>query len=233
MPEVKKPTTWSYSSLTKFEKCPAQWKYAKIDRLPDPSGPAAARGSRIHAQLERALKTEDAGVPEVSLVDYVAALRLRRPEVEVMWHFDRDWQFLGPDLYEPGANRALAKASWLLVKMDAYVAPTPGRKPRPAHVVDWKTGKIYPDHEQQGELYAVSSASRDGGTAVDVDMVYVDQAHVEKWRLEIGAALEEMQGEWAERAEKMLTATEYRAKPGQGCHWCSFSGRKKGPCRAG
>ena len=222
----RRPTTWSYSSLSQFEKCPKQWEYARIQKLPQPPSAALERGNRVHAELERALRSfPDAGVPEVSLIEYIAALKLRKPRVEEMWHFDRRWNFVGTEF---------VPTSWLLVKMDAYVAPVVGRKARNAHVIDWKTGRQYPDHEQQGELYALASVARDGGAEVDVDMVYVDQAHVEKWSLPVGPEVfTEATGEWTARAEKMLGTTEYRATPGKACHWCPFSGRKKGPCRAG
>jgi CRISPR/Cas system-associated exonuclease Cas4 (RecB family) len=227
--KARKPTTWSYSAASQYMKCPKQYEYARVERLPQPSSPALERGNRVHAQLERALRADatDAGVPEVSLIDYVAELRSRQPVVEEMWHFDRDWQFVGTEF---------TPRSWLLVKMDAYVPPVVGKKARNAHVVDWKTGRQYPEHELQGELYAVAVAAKEGERVrgVDVDMVYVDQAHVEKWTLELGGGvLEEAQSEWRERAEKMLGDTTYRATPGRACNWCPFSGRKGGPCRAG
>jgi CRISPR/Cas system-associated exonuclease Cas4 (RecB family) len=226
---MKKPTTWSYSALSQFEKCPKQYEYARIQKLPQPPSKAMERGNAIHAQLERALKADIAGVPEVSLVEYVAALRKRKPVVEEMWHFDRKWNFVGKNF---------GPSSWLLVKMDAYVPPVLGKKPRNPHVIDWKTGGIYDDHETQAELYAIAAVAKEGAgrvTEVDVDMVYVDKAHVEKWSLPIEneATFDEIAGAWTDRAQGMLSTTEYRAKPGKSCSWCPFSARKGGPCRAG
>lgn len=224
---MKKPATWSYSALSQFEKCPKQYEFARVQRLPQPPSAALERGNKVHAQLERALRSDasEAGVPEVSLIEYVADLKAKRPIVEEMWHFDREWRFVGTEF---------TPRSWLLVKMDAYVPRVAGKKARPALVVDWKTGRQYPEHETQGELYSLAALAKDGGESVDVDMVYVDQAHIEKWTVTLGdTALEEAQGEWGERARTMLGTREYRATPGKACNWCPFSGRKKGPCRAG
>ncbi len=43
----------SPSSVTDFKSCPQLFKFRKIDRLPEPISGAAARGSLIHAVLER------------------------------------------------------------------------------------------------------------------------------------------------------------------------------------
>lgn len=229
MGQVRKPTTWSYSSLSRFEECPQRYFWEKVEKRPVPPSPHLERGNHIHAQFERALRADatEAGVPAVSLIEYVAALKLRRPIVEEMWHFDRRWNFLGTE-FRP--------TSWLLVKMDAYVPPVVGRKAKNAHVVDWKTGKKYDDHEKQAEIYALAAAAREGVercAEVDIDMVYVDQAHIEKWSLPAAEVFDEATAEWSERAEKMLTAREYPAKPNRFCNWCPFSRGKGGPCRVG
>lgn len=51
----------SPSSVTDFKSCPQLFKYRSIDRLPEPVSGPAARGSLIHAVLER-LFAEDASM---------------------------------------------------------------------------------------------------------------------------------------------------------------------------
>lgn len=227
---MKKPRHWSYSALTLFEECPQRYAWEKIEKRPVPASPALERGNRVHAQLERALRADasEAGVPAVKLVEYVAKLKARRPIVEEMWHFDRRWNFLGTE-FQP--------TSWLLVRMDAYVPPIVGRKAQNAHVIDWKTGRQYPKHESQAELYALAARAKEGESVedVDVDMVYVDQGHVEKWtRPMIDGFYEEATMDWSARAEAMLTERAYRPTPSpDSCRWCPFSKRKGGACRAG
>lgn len=43
----------SPSSASDFKSCPQLFKYRSIDNLPEPRGPAAARGSLVHLVLER------------------------------------------------------------------------------------------------------------------------------------------------------------------------------------
>ena len=43
----------SPSTASDFKSCPLKFKYRSIDRLPEPSSSAAARGSLVHAVLER------------------------------------------------------------------------------------------------------------------------------------------------------------------------------------
>src|SRR5688572_29043734 len=47
------PLKLSPSSVTDFKSCPQLFKFRKIDHLPEPVSGAAARGSLIHAVLER------------------------------------------------------------------------------------------------------------------------------------------------------------------------------------
>lgn len=44
--------SWSYSALKVFEECPYRTYLARVQKIPDPSGPAAERGTLIHEQAE-------------------------------------------------------------------------------------------------------------------------------------------------------------------------------------
>lgn len=62
----------SPSSATDFKSCPQLFKYRKIDKLPEPVSGAAARGSLVHAVLERLFQeAAEARTPEraVALLD--------------------------------------------------------------------------------------------------------------------------------------------------------------------
>ena len=47
------PLKLSPSSVTDFKSCPQLFKYRSIDRLPEPVSGPVAKGSLIHAVLER------------------------------------------------------------------------------------------------------------------------------------------------------------------------------------
>lgn len=50
----------SPSSATDFKSCPQRFKFRAIDRVPEPTSQAAARGSLVHAVLERLFAEEPA-----------------------------------------------------------------------------------------------------------------------------------------------------------------------------
>ncbi len=53
---IDPPPYVSPSSLATFKSCSLKWKFKYIDRLPDPSGPAALVGSFVHLILEELCK---------------------------------------------------------------------------------------------------------------------------------------------------------------------------------
>ena len=44
--------SWSYSAYALYDQCPAKYRYAKIDKLPEPRSEALERGDRIHKEVE-------------------------------------------------------------------------------------------------------------------------------------------------------------------------------------
>lgn len=51
---------WSYSKLSLYKKCPSAFKFRYVDKIRTPTGDAAERGIRIHADLEDFIKWKDA-----------------------------------------------------------------------------------------------------------------------------------------------------------------------------
>ena len=49
---------WSYSALKVFEECPYRSYIQKVKKIPEPSNPAADRGTEIHQQAEDYVKGE-------------------------------------------------------------------------------------------------------------------------------------------------------------------------------
>ncbi|NAZ81518.1 DUF2800 domain-containing protein [Kineococcus sp. R8] len=52
-PEVRRPRGLSPSRAADFMRCPLLYRFRTIDRLPESPSPAAARGTVVHAVLER------------------------------------------------------------------------------------------------------------------------------------------------------------------------------------
>ena len=57
--EVGQIAAWSFSSLQSFEQCPRKVAFRQVDKIPEPSSPAAERGSEIHNLAERYVRGEE------------------------------------------------------------------------------------------------------------------------------------------------------------------------------
>lgn len=208
----------SFSTWERAEACPARVYYAKIARLPDPAGPAAQRGTDLHAVLERHVIEGDR-LPD-SLLRW-------RPELDRL----KAEAVLHPEL-DVGLTRTWKSAPWEKAKIRAkldLVATTDEWMT----VIDYKTGRQYPGHEDQLELYGTLMLhlhpQRNSVTASD-------------WYLDLGCTTtmtyhRDDHGprllKWKERMAELLARREWPAKRNPGCKWCPFNVRKGGPCTEG
>lgn len=128
----------SYSSLKLFENCPLRYYRQRIIKdIKDEGGEASIHGDRIHKLLEARLRGSDLD-PEISrygpLCDAVEKLAL---EGELLIEHEMVLtENLTPTTW-------WAKDAWLRSKLDILVLKGPD-----AVVMDWKTGKRYPDFFQ-------------------------------------------------------------------------------------
>jgi hypothetical protein len=110
--------------------------------------------------------------------------------------------------------------------LDLLVPPQDGV----VYVYDWKTGRIYDDHSDQRELYALQAfAKYPEAKKVQAEHVYLDSNERRAMlyhRFEIDA----IQKRWDLRFKKLEEATEFPYNPQPGCQWCPYSQAKGGPC---
>ncbi len=72
------PRSLSPSATSAFKSCPLAFKFAYVDRLPEPPSPAASKGTLVHRALERLL---DRPAPERTRAAAHVDLRLARDEL--------------------------------------------------------------------------------------------------------------------------------------------------------
>jgi hypothetical protein len=103
--------------------------------------------------------------------------------------------------------------------------------PATINVYDWKSGKIYDDHEDQRRLYsAFTFAEHPDAYQVRASHVYLDLGKVvsvDYHRDQMGA----IRDNWDRRAAIVLGDTDYIPSPGYHCRWCSYSKANGGLCR--
>lgn len=216
-------TTWSYSAYALYEECPAKYKYAKIDKLPDPAGKAMLRGREVHKAVENYLKNPKGPMPMVAeKFSWLLSELAQAPKllVEQQWAFNRQW---GP------ARWFKDNTTWLRSVVDAGVI----YDDHVVEIVDWKTGKLYDTNEDQMELFALTAMVRYKETPLVITrLAYLDDGR-EVVVEHKASDREALKKKWEQKVVPMFTDTTWAPKPSDRCKWCNFSRSKGGPCRFG
>jgi hypothetical protein len=219
-----KITAWSHSRWACYEECPRKAKYKFIDKLSEPQGEALARGSEIHAKIEKYLRDGGRMPKEItSLKDVYKELRERRPFVELQLAFDKDWN--PADWFGP--------KTWCRVMIDSLVPPVVDGD-RVVLIDDHKTGKVKEagEYDTQLELYGLSgllhypSAEKSRARLLFVDHGRTIEAAEEFTRKDI----QKLEKKWERRVKSMLADTRFAPNPGNACRWCHFKKNNGGPC---
>lgn len=208
----------SLTKITTHEKCALKYKFRYILDLPETKGAAATRGVGLHKSIEDYLNE---GIPLPPELDYYQGwLETLRGPVAFPEHkiaVDKDWRLCGwedPDAY----MRSVIDLKYV-VSPDTVVN------------YDWKSGKIYPDHVDQKELYAVMvSAEHPEALAIQSIHVYVDlnkNTQQEFHRDQIPT----MREKWDRRIKVVVEDEQHMPSPGYHCTWCGYSRKIGGPCR--
>lgn len=202
---MSKQKSWSYSQLSSYEKCAHAHMYKKVVKLPEPPSYHMTKGNEVHSLAENYLLGKYETLPPVlgkfrkefkSLLDKGAI-----PEEEFV--LDKEWQLI--------VNGWAHKDAWLRLKLDARIDN---------YIVDFKTGKVYDDHINQGRLYA--------NVCMMLNPEY-DEVDVEFWYLNSGTVVDHTFyrkdlfddiGNWINRVHKLHTDTNYTPTPHEYCKYC-------------
>lgn len=210
----------SLSKVGTFESCAAKYKFQYIARIPrGPPGAAASRGIDAHKSFEDFILDVVPDLPE-SMSHYTGWLSGLKslegiiPEAKlafnVAWE-DRPWE---------------AEDLWWRGVLDLLVPPQDGT----AQVYDWKTGKIYDDHEDQREIYGIATSIRyPDAFQVTCTHVYLDLGkHVAvTYHKDQLLGLRE---KWRRRFTALEKAVEFPYNPTYSCRWCTYRKETGGPC---
>jgi hypothetical protein len=222
---VPQLTAFSYSRLSDYEECPRRAKFKHIEKLKEPTGPALERGKAIHSEAERYVRGLLPTLPP-SLArfpdEFAALLKIGKSvAVEQQLAVNARWQqcdWFGSD-------------AWLRVVVDAYYREQAADGgPDRIVMIDYKTGRVYPDKVDQLDLYGLVAL------ALNPDVERIESAF---WYLDAGEILDQVllrseaepvRKRWVKRVAPLLADTTFAPTPGDGCRWCHFgmSGKAKG-----
>lgn len=237
------PPTLSPSRVAAFCDCALAYRFANLDRLPEPPSPHAAKGTLVHAALEALFclpapeRTRDAAF---ACLDAATATLAEDPEVAGL---DLDAAFVDDarrmlDGYFGMEDPREIHAIGLELKLRAEVAGVQltgiidrlDRLPDGGLVVvDYKTGKVPSERYEQGKLlgvdtYAVLVERVLGVRPVAVRLLYVAEG------VAITCRPSERSSRFIERKVGAVWQTIQRANAGDSfgpqkgrlCDWCSF-----------
>lgn len=219
---TKRFTAWSYSRLSDYESCPRRAKFKHLDKLVEPAGPALARGSDIHKECEGYVTGRLVELPEslARFPEEFAALRARKDvETERQLAVTAAWQ----------PCEWFASNAWLRVVVDATYAGADATEAGRV-LLDYKTGRVYPDKVDQLDLYGlIAFAYHPGLKRVDSAFWYLDAGEVINKSLVV-AEVAKLKKKWEKRVAPLLADEAFLPKAGDGCRWCFFGqgGKAKG-----
>lgn len=212
----------SYSGLKLFKQCPRLWESRYILKEKPPKSKAADRGTMMHDLLEKFFKGEiqfPHGDPTLNkwrrFMEYLTTFS---PSAEMELAVKEDWSettFDDPEAYYRG-------------KADLSHEEDSGET---LVTYDWKSGKIYEDHPEQGKTYMSLSVKKEYRTYRN-KFVYLDlplevrvQEYTAQERVDHILVLRQ-------EIEKVRTCEEFIPTPSQNaCRWCHRSWRKGGDCK--
>lgn len=218
---------WSFSRLMNYEECPYRVYLSSVEKLPmpeidDPAHPLI-RGNRIHDEAERFVKGEAELTPDLKkFEDRLTWAREEYAEgnvnVEEEWGFNNEW----------GVTGYWDDDVWNRTKLDLMIR----LDEKAALIVDHKTGKKFGNevkHISQGQLYVVTTFLKFPELEnIRVEFWYLDHKDTTLGRDYTRAQLPRMLARWAERGNRLTTATHFPPKPNKkNCRFCNF-GIEKG-----
>ena len=221
--------TWSFSALKVFEECAFRAFLSRVQKIPEPTNPAAARGSAIHEEAEAYVKGELGEMPDTLKKFENDFEQLRtlyteaKVELEGEWGFTLDWEPTG----------WVGKDTWARVKLDAIVFEDDNS----VRVIDYKTGKKWGNeitHGQQCLLYAIAACYRYPNIeAIQTELWYLDKGQTTKKFYTRNEAMHFTAG-WHNRAVVMTTQETFEPTPSpQACRWCSYKDGDNPSCQWG
>ena len=205
---MNKNFSWSYSALNNYETCPSRYYHYSVAKdVTEPEGQAISDGNQLHAAFDARL----------------------RKNIELPLGMGHHEGLLTKVLNAPGqtySERKLAISSSFTpvayFSDDAWyrgILDCTKINGSTASVLDWKTGKPYPDHTQLKLASALVFHSAPNINHVNAALVYVNYDKIEKVQYD----REDLITIWAEimpRVKKLQKAREtnnYPPKPGFLC----------------
>lgn len=241
------PPTLSPSRVSAFTDCALAYRFANLDRLPEPPSPPATKGTLVHAALERLFAHPAADrTPEVAgaCLDTAAAAMQDDPDLAGLG-LDAD----GMDAFVADAHRLLGKyfamedprrvhAVGLELRLEAEIGGVSlrgvidrlDRLPDGSfEVVDYKSGRSPSERYEKAKLlgvdaYALLVERILGVRPAAVRLLYLGDGVAITCRPSDQNArfIEAKVGAIWQSIQRANATDSFKPKPGRLCDWCAF-----------
>ncbi|MHB1509141.1 MAG: RecB family exonuclease [Acidimicrobiales bacterium] len=245
---LKCPSAISPSGISTYRQCPLKFYFAKIAKLPDPSGEAALVGTFVHSVLaellglgsaERTAETARAiasakwpqfkdEIVDLGLDEIGATAFKRSSWAKIVGYFD---------LEDPSGVVAVAIEQPYRCDLGGEsggavygILDRLDRRADGVVVVDYKTGKVPKPRYRQSTLdqlriYAALVSIESGVTPISCSLYYVGAGEIltEEVTEETLVHVAELVSDTWSAIRSDMAERAFVAKPGPLCNWCSFS----------
>jgi putative RecB family exonuclease len=243
----------SPSRAADFTTCPLLYKLRAVDRLPERPSPAAARGTVVHAVLERLFDLPAPGrTPDAArslIAEAWADLVRAQPELAELAPADDPAavaRWLGevgdllagyftledPRRLEPAAREQLVEVTLEGgLKLKGYVDRLDEAPTGDLRVVDYKTGRVPGEAFEakalfQMKFYALVLWRARGRVPKELRLVYVGERDMLRYHpdeAELAAFERKLRALWA-AIDRATVTGDWRARPSRLCDWCAHRG---------
>jgi putative RecB family exonuclease len=245
--EVRGPAL-SPSRAADFMTCPLLYRFRVIDRLPEPPTTATARGTLVHAALERLFDRPASGRTPEAARELLAAewdrLAAEEPDLIALFETEAeraDWFASATailDTYftleDPRRLEPAARESYVETTLDSglrlrgYIDRldvAPGGEIR---IVDYKTGRAPREAYEASALfqmrfYALVIWRIRGRVPTLLQLMYLAEGEVLRYQpdeSDLRATERKVMALW-QAIERARTTGDWRPRPGRLCDWCN------------
>jgi putative RecB family exonuclease len=239
----------SPSRAADFMTCPLLYRFRVVDKLPEPPSPAAARGTLVHAVLERLFDEPAQGrTPAAArlllapqwdrLVAEVPALAemFGDPTERAAWleeaaaMLDRYFTLEDPSRIEP-AHREMSVQALLDsgLTLRGYIDRLDIAQTGEIRIVDYKTGLApVPDYEAralfQMKFYALALWRTGREVPRLLQLIYLGNGEIVRYapdEADLLATERKINALW-QAIDRARTSGDWRPRPSRLCAWCSY-----------
>jgi len=242
------PRSLSPSTLSAFKDCPLAFRFATIDRLPEPPSPHMVKGTLVHSALERLFwdhprggRTRETARDALDLAweslrqgPDVASLGLTGTEAETFVSdaaslVDGYFRLEDPDDVDAVGVELTLEADVAGLRLRGIIDRLDVTAQGELEVVDYKTGRVPSVNQEQQRLggvqfYALLCEQVLGRKPSRVRLMYLREPLVieaEPSDQAVRGTRQRTTAVWS-AIERACEQEDFRPRPSALCNWCSF-----------